>query len=56
MEIHNPHPDMGYRYIRDTLKHDYGIDTNDIEGLFGENLEEASFTDIVDTVVGYVFE
>lgn len=29
MEIHDAHPDMGYRRIRDTLKHDHGIDVND---------------------------
>lgn len=29
MEIHDAHPDMGYRRIRDTLKHDYSIDVND---------------------------
>ena len=28
-EIHDAHPDMGYRRIRDTLAHDYGIDVND---------------------------
>lgn len=28
-KIHNEHPDMGYRRIRDTLAHDYGIDVND---------------------------
>ena len=28
-EIHSEHPDMGYRRIRDTLEHDYGIDVND---------------------------
>lgn len=29
MEIHDAHPDMGYRRIRDTLEHDHGIDVND---------------------------
>lgn len=29
LEIHDKHPDMGYRRIRDTLAHDYGIDVND---------------------------
>lgn len=29
MKIHGDHPDMGYRRIRDTLAHDYGIDVND---------------------------
>ena len=28
-EIHDEHPDMGYRRIRDTLEHDYGINVND---------------------------
>lgn len=28
-KIHDEHPDMGYRRIRDTLEHDYGIDVND---------------------------
>lgn len=28
-EIHDKHPDMGYRRIRDTLAHDYDIDVND---------------------------
>ena len=28
-KIHSEHPDMGYRRIRDTLEHDYGIDVND---------------------------
>lgn len=28
-KIHNEHPDMGYRRIRDTLAHDYEIDVND---------------------------
>ena len=28
-EIHNEHPDAGYRRIRDFLEHDYGIDVND---------------------------
>lgn len=27
--IHNKHPDMGYRRIRDTLEHDYDINVND---------------------------
>lgn len=27
--IHEEHPDMGYRRLRDTLEHDYGIDVND---------------------------
>lgn len=29
IEIHNSHPDMGYRRIRDTLKRDHGMDVND---------------------------
>ncbi|BFL13354.1 IS3 family transposase [[Clostridium] hylemonae] len=29
MEIHNEHPDMGYRRIRDTLEHDHDIKVND---------------------------
>ncbi len=29
MEIQDNHPDMGYRRIRDTLKHDHGINVND---------------------------
>lgn len=28
-QIHSEHPDMGYRRIRDTLEHDYGISVND---------------------------
>ena len=28
-KIHDEHPDMGYRRIRDTLAHDYHIDVND---------------------------
>ena len=28
-QIHDEHPDMGYRRIRDTLSHDYNIDVND---------------------------
>ena len=28
-EIHDEHPDMGYRRIRDTLAHDHQIDVND---------------------------
>ncbi len=28
-EIHDGHPDMGYRRIRDTLEHDYDINVND---------------------------
>ena len=28
-QIHSEHPDMGYRRIRDTLAHDYGINVND---------------------------
>ena len=28
-EIHDEHPDMGYRRIRDTLEHDYNINVND---------------------------
>ena len=28
-QIHDEHPDMGYRRIRDTLSHDYHIDVND---------------------------
>lgn len=28
-EIHDEHPDMGYRRIRDTLEHDYDIKVND---------------------------
>ena len=28
-KIHNEHPDMGYRRIRDTLVHDYKIAVND---------------------------
>lgn len=28
-EIHEEHPDMGYRRIRDTLAHDHDIDVND---------------------------
>ena len=28
-KIHDEHPDMGYRRIRDTLYHDYNIDVND---------------------------
>ena len=28
-KIHEEHPDMGYRRIRDTLEHDYGIEVND---------------------------
>lgn len=28
-QIHDEHPDMGYRRIRDTLAHDYHIDVND---------------------------
>lgn len=28
-KIHEEHPDMGYRRIRDTLEHDYGINVND---------------------------
>lgn len=28
-KIHDEHPDMGYRRIRDTLDHDYGISVND---------------------------
>lgn len=28
-KIHEEHPDMGYRRIRDTLAHDYDIDVND---------------------------
>ena len=27
--IHDKHPDMGYRRIRDTLAHDHGINVND---------------------------
>ena len=27
-QIHDEHPDMGYRRIRDTLSHDYHIDVN----------------------------
>ena len=29
MEIHDNHPDMGYRRIRNTLKHDHSININD---------------------------
>ena len=29
VEIHDKHPDMGYRRIRDTLEHDYDISVND---------------------------
>ena len=29
IRIHDEHPDMGYRRIRDTLAHDYKIDVND---------------------------
>ena len=29
VEIHGVHPDMGYRRIRDTLKHDHDINVND---------------------------
>ncbi len=29
IKIHDEHPDMGYRRIRDTLEHDYGICVND---------------------------
>ena len=29
VSIHDDHPDMGYRRIRDTLAHDHGIDVND---------------------------
>lgn len=28
-KIHDEHPDMGYRRIRDTLEHDYNINVND---------------------------
>lgn len=28
-KIHDEHPDMGYRCIRDTLEHDYEIEVND---------------------------
>lgn len=28
-QIHEEHPDMGYRRIRDTLEHDYNINVND---------------------------
>lgn len=28
-KVHDEHPDMGYRRIRDTLSHDYDIDVND---------------------------
>ena len=28
-QIHDKHPDMGYRRIRDTLQHDYDIKVND---------------------------
>lgn len=28
-QTHSEHPDMGYRRIRDTLAHDYGINAND---------------------------
>lgn len=29
LEIHDEHPDMGYRRIRDTLEHDHDINVND---------------------------
>lgn len=29
LEVHDKHPDMGYRRIRDTLEHDYDINVND---------------------------
>ena len=29
IKIHDEHPDMGYRRIRDTLEHDYSINVND---------------------------
>lgn len=29
LEIHEAHPDMGYRRIRDTLEHDHNINVND---------------------------
>ena len=29
LQIHEEHPDMGYRRIRDTLEHDYDICVND---------------------------
>lgn len=29
LEVHDKHPDMGYRRIRDTLEHDYNINVND---------------------------
>lgn len=29
MRIHDDHPDMGYRRIRDTLEHDFDISVND---------------------------
>ncbi|MGO5314021.1 transposase [Bilifractor sp. LCP21S3_A7] len=28
-QIHDEHPDMGYRRIRDILEHDYNIKVND---------------------------
>lgn len=33
LEVHDKHPDMGYRRIRDTLEHDYDINVNDKRGL-----------------------
>lgn len=32
LKIHEEHPDMGYRRIRDTLEYDYGITVNDKRG------------------------
>lgn len=44
LEIHEEHPDMGYRRIRDTLEHDHGINVNDKRVLRVCRRKKFSFT------------